>query len=160
MIARSAREYRSWDAGAILTSFKRQARPWVDPMGWTYWDWLVTARHHGVPTRLLDFTTNSLAALWFAVEQIGLQMMRWYMRCGIRTRISSDLPKPSGLSHSAVRPLSYIYQITSPSGLLPRRRSSCCLVRIPAGGRRDRRVFAVRSPPCYQLLFPESSHKS
>jgi hypothetical protein len=33
------------------------------------WDWLVYAQHFGMKTKLLDWTTNPLVALWFAISE-------------------------------------------------------------------------------------------
>src|SRR5437016_6269667 len=57
------------DESMLLTRFRQNAVPLV-PAGTktdTVWDWLLLMQHYGVPTRLLDWSENALAGLYFAV---------------------------------------------------------------------------------------------
>jgi len=74
----------------ILEEFKQRAVRYMshDPRG--EFEWLFLAQHYGIPTRLLDWTSNPLVAMYFACERnpdkecavYKITMTRWYTNFG------------------------------------------------------------------------------
>ncbi len=98
---------------SLFDIFRREARGYfnssslpADP-----WEWLSFAQHHGLPTRLLDWTHNPLAALYFAVAEnpdsdAQLFALRCILKASQQTRNGSPfaIEKPVKFYPNVVTP--------------------------------------------------------
>lgn len=103
---RTVRAYGNWPdfQRALLERFVKWARPQVRPLPDRREDWLVHAQHHGVPTRLLDWTTNPLKALFWAVEDPFAEDLDGVVWTFMPRSWREDVLEPTRLDDDALTP--------------------------------------------------------
>jgi hypothetical protein len=77
----------------LLTSFRKYALRNSVPGDWV-WNWLSVAKHHGLPTRLLDWTYSPFVAMHFATHDFRHYDEDAAIWCVDYRRTNELLPKP------------------------------------------------------------------
>ena len=78
----SGGQYAGPSSERMLQEFKQRARPFLEQQPANDFEWMFIAQHHGLPTRLLDWSTNALVALYFAAQNAPTREGDGIEECG------------------------------------------------------------------------------